>query len=475
MSGDPANTYRIPSDTFRSQRECDPHHEPAPLPRLGVDARAVRPDDGAHDRQAEARALVAARACGAQAAEGLEDVVDLVRGHNGPRVAHDEDRLPVLGLGGHLDPAALRGGLLAVLHGPGRGWRHVVADRVLHEVEGDAFQEHAVAVDDRGGARAPDLHVPRRRLAARLVDGAVRDLGEVDGASLDELVVAAGKQEQALDELFAALVGREQGLAELLEFGWRPRIGELDLQEGAVDRERGPQLVRGVGDEALLGGEGALQALQHLVEGVGELLQLVVRTVELDPPGEVGTCHLTRRPGDPPERGQDAARHRVAEGEGDDAEPEEGEERAREQVVEGALALLVHAVVERGLEVRLGVHGAGHVRELRACVAGEAHLAAGDLEGQLLADADRLHGEQIDDREQQDARDEEHPAVEQGEPYPDGRAQPGERRLGRAERGAGGLGRDGRAAGGPGRAGSALPGGGRGHGELRSGSRSRGP
>jgi signal transduction histidine kinase len=41
--------------------------------------------------------------------------------------------------------------------------------------------------------------------------------------------------------------------------------------------------VRGVGDELPLGLERAVQPFEHLVEGVGELLQLVVRTVHLDP------------------------------------------------------------------------------------------------------------------------------------------------------------------------------------------------
>lgn len=152
----------------------------------------------------------------------------------------------------------------------------------------------------------------------------------------------------------------------------------MDLQEGAVDRERGPQLVRGVRDEPLLGGEGPLQPVQHLVEGVGELLELVVGAVELDPPGQIGTGHLAGGPGDPAERGEHPSRHGVTEGEGDDAQAEQGEERTAQEVVQGPVALVPQAERDGVVElVAGGVHGQ------LADGAGGLDRAVDDLEGQL--------------------------------------------------------------------------------------------
>ena len=80
--------------------------------------------------------------------------------------------------------------------------------------------------------------------------------------------------------------------------GERVRPGDGHLDQGPVDRQRGAQLVRGVGDEPALAVEGAVQPLQHGVERVGQLLDLVARAGQRDPlvqpaAGAVG-------PGDPP-------------------------------------------------------------------------------------------------------------------------------------------------------------------------------
>lgn len=142
--------------------------------------------------------------------------------------------------------------------------------------------------------------------------------------------------------------------------------------------------MRGVGDEPLLGGEGPLQAVQHVVEGVGQFLQFVVGAVQLDPPGEVGAGHAARGPGDPAQRREDPPGHGVAEGEGDHAEADQGQQRAAQQVVQGLLALVVDAELHRVVEgARAGEAAAG---EGRAGVAVDRERAAGDLERQLVAD-----------------------------------------------------------------------------------------
>ena len=74
------------------------------------------------------------------------------------------------------------------------------------------------------------------------------------------------------------------------------------------DRDRVPELVRRVGEELLLGGEGAVDPLEHGVEGVGEALQLVRRPPERDPPREIGGGDLLRGGRDPVDGPQQPAR-----------------------------------------------------------------------------------------------------------------------------------------------------------------------
>lgn len=180
--------------------------------------------------------------------------------------------------------------------------------------------------------------------------------------------------------------------------------------------------MRRVPDEPLLRGEGPLQPFQHVVEGVGQLLELVVRAVQLDAAGQVGSGHPARDAGDPAQRREHPPGHGVSEGEGDDAQAHEGQQRPVEERVERLLALMVDAGVHRGVEVVRG-RVLGQVADLAG------HLAADDLERQLAAHVQGLGGQHVDDRQQQDAGDQEHAAVQQGEPYPDGRAQPGVRGL----------------------------------------------
>jgi hypothetical protein len=59
-------------------------------------------------------------------------------------------------------------------------------------------------------------------------------------------------------------------------------VAQAHVQRRAHDRQRRAQLVRGVGGEAPLAGERPVQPLQHAVEGVGELLELVLRAVQAD-------------------------------------------------------------------------------------------------------------------------------------------------------------------------------------------------
>ena len=98
----------------------------------------------------------------------------------------------------------------------------------------------------------------------------------------------------------------------------------LDVRAQA--RERGAELVRGVGDELALRVERALERVQHLVEAAGERRELVVAG-GLDPPAEVaGRRHLLGRAPQALDRGHSRPRDEPAEhaGERDPAEADDG-------------------------------------------------------------------------------------------------------------------------------------------------------
>ena len=78
-------------------------------------------------------------------------------------------------------------------------------------------------------------------------------------------------------------VDRQQGLAELRSSGRRGSGCIATSISGPVDRQRRAQLVRGVGDEPPLPVERAVEPLEHRVERVGELLDLVVGAGQRDP------------------------------------------------------------------------------------------------------------------------------------------------------------------------------------------------
>ena len=183
--------------------------------------------------------LVAARALRTQPPEGLEEVVDLVRGTTGPVFDTTSTAWPCCGLGGDLDPAALR---------------HVVPHGVLHQVQRDPLQQHAVALDDRGRQLAADLHA----LGLGLARGSGRAAWEATSArstglrSTIWLSLRASSSRPSTSCSLRSLVASSV-LPSCCSSGRRLRIGELHLQQRAVDRQRGAQLVRGVGRRTAAG------------------------------------------------------------------------------------------------------------------------------------------------------------------------------------------------------------------------------
>ena len=157
-------------------------------------------------------------------------------------------------------------------------------------------------------------------LAARLV--AARELDQVgdEHPQLGRLLLDVGQQPRAL-------VGR-QGV------GLRQH---LDVRAQAGDRRA--QLVRGVGDELALGGDRALERVEHGVEVLRELADLVVGG-DLDPAPEVlGGGDVAGGLGDRGDRRDDVARdeppERDRERDAAEADEREHEPQPREHGVGG--------------------------------------------------------------------------------------------------------------------------------------------
>jgi hypothetical protein len=63
-----------------------------------------------------------------------------------------------------------------------------------------------------------------------------------------------------------------------------------DVEKGLRDRQRGAQLVGGVGCESLLFGGVCFEPCEHAVEGVGEFAELISAAFQLDPVRERSGC-----------------------------------------------------------------------------------------------------------------------------------------------------------------------------------------
>ena len=97
-------------------------------------------------------------------------------------------------------------------------------------------------------------------------------------------LVGAAEQEQCLGEVDRSGVDGVEAVDELA--GVAVRIVAGDVEKGLRDRQRGAQFVGGVGGEPLLFGDVRFEPREHGVEGVGELAELVVAALQLDPVGE---------------------------------------------------------------------------------------------------------------------------------------------------------------------------------------------
>ena len=114
--------------------------------------------------------------------------------------------------------------------------------------------------------------------------GFFRDEGQVDVFAGEGPLVGAAEQEQRFGEVDRSGVDGVEAVDELAVVAVRIVAG--DVEKRLRDRQRGAQLVGGVGGESLLLGDLCFEPREHGVEGVGELAELVLAALQLDPVGE---------------------------------------------------------------------------------------------------------------------------------------------------------------------------------------------
>ena len=180
----------------------------------------------------------------------------------------------------------------------------------------------------------------------------------------------------------------------------------------------------GVGDEAALAVEGAGEALDHVVERVRQLLDLVVRAVEVDA-RDRGAAERERAAGDPADGLGDAVQrpqhplgHEVAEGEGHHPHQAECQRTLLEHRPER-----VGAELARHLLRPLNRQG-GRAGSVRRDVGRRLRHPA-DVRGEPGRAGEALLHQEVRHPEQHDAGEEEQRAVQQGQPDPDRGPQPG--------------------------------------------------
>ncbi len=258
-----------------------------------------------------------------------------------------------------------------------------MSDGVVDQDPEEPRQQVRVPVDD-GRAVAREADVPPG-------DGPIRgprhgqgDARDVDGPSLGRRPrIGPGKREQAVHE-----AGHPGGLGGDVGERLRPidrgdvRMLRQELRVGPDGRERGAELVRRVGGEPSLGGQGrrlpslgGRDVIEHGVEARGQDADLVLRACRREPAGQVaGLADLVDRDRQRPEWPQRPTHDQVR----DDRDRDHGDEARQHQEGGQARHLLLG---ERGRLAR-GDHARQAVRRSGERGGGDLDLETGrDREG----------------------------------------------------------------------------------------------
>ena len=223
--------------------------------------------------------------------------------------------------------------------------------------------------------------------------GFLGDEGQVDVFADEGPLVGAAEQEQRLGEVDRPGVDEVEALDELAVVAARIVAG--DVEQGLRDRQRGAQLVGGVGGEPLLFGDVCFEPREHGVEGVGELAELVAAALELDPVGERSGRGQACGVRDARQRGEHLAGEQPPSQQAEHEQERQHEGRLRNEGVAGGRS---------GWDRELGMRGrhrtVGHVAQEEHPHDGEQqgagdHEEPGVAEGELEANAQArgsIHG-----------------------------------------------------------------------------------
>jgi hypothetical protein len=254
--------FIIPNGPCFPPRPPDLDGQAARGPGHRLQVRAVRGGDGVHDGQPQAQPA-RRTAGGIHPLEGPEQPAELVRRDDRAGIGHRQER--------PARPAAGRDLHLAA--------RRVVPDRVVHQVGDQSLGQRGVA--RRGRRPQPGGHgelggLRIVRAAGQHVAGQDRQVERLEGV---QAAFAPGQREQGRDEVFLLLFGGQGPLAGGAQrgLGGLP-VPQRDLEQGPLPGQRRAQLVRRVRHELALSPERGVQPAEQLVEGVTELLELIVGT-----------------------------------------------------------------------------------------------------------------------------------------------------------------------------------------------------
>ena len=231
-------------------------------------------------------------------------------------------------------------------------------------------------------------------------------------------MLGPGQHQECLQQPFdpVKLGAQPPGQRDRLRRG-RLGFGQRHVEGRAHRGQRGTQLVRGVGDEPALGVEGDLQPLQQAVDGVTELLELVLRAVQAEPLVQAVLGDALGRRGHLPDRPQRPPGYQPAERDRYHGHDGQGDQRGDQQ-------LMREPVLARVGVLRLQVLELGLQRLDAGLGLGQRGTGPGLIRGRGGAFGHRRahYGDAAGDGQQHRAGHEEQDPVQGGQPYPDGAA-----------------------------------------------------
>ena len=200
-------------------------------------------------------------------------------------------------------------------------------------------------------------------------------------------LVGAAEQQQCFGEVDRSCVDGVEAVDKLAVVAVRILAGHVE--QCLRDRQRGAQLVGGVGCESLLFGDVCFEPREHGVERVGEFAELVVAAFQLDPVRERSGRSRARGVGDAGQGGEHAAGEKPPS-----QQTEYQQERHHDGRDRSEIAPEVGVAADQEDHTRVHTTRKGEVPRGEQHGTGE-HEEAGVAEGELEANAQTrrsIHG-----------------------------------------------------------------------------------